>query len=824
MLRKVSIFFLVLCSISAMVAAYLKFQELRRPRLDPLIALNSQTDLLLRTTDWKSMWYELNGSNLLWKKIAEQKEHLPSLRSLSEALDFHSEDSSACRQLVLSVDQNIGSWLLIFDQDIDPAFIERSKQRMEIIESDYGFHGVGEQFSMVRIENLQLYSNHESVLVQVRQRILEGKAENLPLTSVAKSRALYAGEIQVLVKDSCYTDCFPASTEIIDGWTDLHLRLTPDQLQLSGTETAEGHNLVGQTPVNCTQINLLPAGMKNFVWYGISNIERYMASKVAKDWTPENDAKYGTNPSALLLDWWGQEACTFTWKNEQFAMLGYEQYSDPVHALSSFLIQDTVHEVDSMKVYSSELTGVLKALLPEVRQNLDRMVVRDQQLIFSTRQGIQQLSNWTVNAEFMENALDRANFICSNKFQLQSGSGPNAQPKLMGTGFAQVAQMVEGRCYHHLVFNGKTETISDKKSSVGEDLVWSVSSTDKIVFGPVALKNHRTRSLDILVQESSGAIKLFNSAGTLKWTKKLDGQILGEIRQVDVYKNNKFQMLFNTRNKVHLLDINGRDVEGFPIKLSSKASAPLALFDYKKTKDYRFVVPCENKKIKYFGQDGKAIKGFKFKGATSVVRMTPKHILIGAKDFVFFFDDGGRIYLLHRSGEVRQNVKTKLVSKPVQYIVEVGENLSMTKLIYRDSTNRLYQHFLDGVSEEFHLDSKTGFDHLLVDGKDDLNRGKFVGVTKSHVEVYGNGYMLLERYEHQVDQVSRVYTDRVRENSFVIIRGKNGSTKVFDAEGKRVGSESCVGSGYSTVVDLYQDGTIHLLNASESGVVNYKLR
>ena len=41
-------------------------------------------------------------------------------------------------------------------------------------------------------------------------------------------------------------------------------------------------------------------------------------------------------------------------------------------------------------------------------------------------------------------------------------------------------------------------------------------------------------------------------------------KIIGDISTIDMYSNNKYQALFNTRYKLHIIDRNGKHVDGFP--------------------------------------------------------------------------------------------------------------------------------------------------------------------------------------------------------------------------------------------------------------------
>ena len=53
----------------------------------------------------------------------------------------------------------------------------------------------------------------------------------------------------------------------------------------------------------------------------------------------------------------------------------------------------------------------------------------------------------------------------------------------------------------------------------------------------------------------------------LYWKKQLSGKIIGSIQQVDLYKNNRWQLAFRTADRMMILDRNGKIVKPFNIKL-----------------------------------------------------------------------------------------------------------------------------------------------------------------------------------------------------------------------------------------------------------------
>ena len=84
--------------------------------------------------------------------------------------------------------------------------------------------------------------------------------------------------------------------------------------------------------------------------------------------------------------------------------------------------------------------------------------------------------------------------------------------------------------------------------------------------GSFTLNNHRSGTKDIIVQDKDNTIHLISAGGKIKWSRSLESKILGDISQIDAYKNNKYQMVFNTKSKLHIVDILGNEIDDFPIK------------------------------------------------------------------------------------------------------------------------------------------------------------------------------------------------------------------------------------------------------------------
>ena len=187
-----------------------------------------------------------------------------------------------------------------------------------------------------------------------------------------------------------------------------------------------------------------------------------------------------------------------------------------------------------------------------------------------------------------------------------------------------------------------------------------VTFDQEIISDPKWLKNHLNNEFDIAFQDSDNYLNYLSNKGNLYWKKKLSGKIIGDIEQVDIYKNGRQQMIFRTTKKLYLLDRNGNEVKqlSFPIN-SSSSDIPISIFDYEKNRNYRFLITVDNQ-INMYDSNGKIVRGFRPPLFESKIIRSPVHIRINGKDYIVIQLENGSLKILDRRGNDRIIVNNKI--------------------------------------------------------------------------------------------------------------------------------------------------------------------
>jgi hypothetical protein len=219
--------------------------------------------------------------------------------------------------------------------------------------------------------------------------------------------------------------------------------------------------------------------------------------------------------------------------------------------------------------------------------------------------------------------------------------------------------------------------------------LWTIDLGEPVTGRPQLFTNHLNGENEIVVQDRTNTLFLVNAKGEVLWKRPLPAQMMSPLFVVDAFRNNKFQMLFNTRDAIYLLDRNGKDVEGFPVRLSAPATAPLSVFDYENNRTYRLVVPCANKVISNYGIDGKPQPTWESPRTGAIVRMPLQYANVGGKEYLVAIDEEGGISLLNRRGQTRVRLKNRALAGCRSFYADDGSQPGDSYIIYVDEKNGL---------------------------------------------------------------------------------------------------------------------------------------
>ena len=192
----------------------------------------------------------------------------------------------------------------------------------------------------------------------------------------------------------------------------------------------------------------------------------------------------------------------------------------------------------------------------------------------------------------------------------------------------------------------------EKLRMSGEDN-WELKLEAKMVGKPHIVEDHLSSEKRIIVFDALNNMYFINHKGEVLWKHMLSGRPLGDVYEVDAYKNNKVQYLFNTENYLYLIDVLGRDVGDFPIELPSPATNGLALFDYTGQKYYRIVFAGADQKVYNYDIEGRPVTGWRKPTMENKIKQPLQHLVYGSRDYIIITDRKGHVKITNRKGQER---------------------------------------------------------------------------------------------------------------------------------------------------------------------------
>ncbi len=341
---------------------------------------------------------------------------------------------------------------------------------------------------------------------------------------------------------------------------------------------------------------------------------------------------------------------------------------------------------------------------------------------------------------------------------------------------------------------------------------WTLNMDNPISKPAQKVWNHKSKEWELIIQDDQNKLYLIKSNGEILWKKQLEESILGKVHQIDVYKNNKLQLTFNTASKVYQIDRNGDDVDSFPIELNDEAQIGMSIFDYDKNRNYRLVIPTKHS-LKMLDAKGNKIKGWKGSNIRPQIITSPVHFAINNKDYILSCTETSEVLILDRKGEKRINLKEK-------FFVDQHTQIN---LIEEGKTP--YFQFIDttGVKVQINLKGKVSKEEMIP------KEGRFIGTIDSK-EFYVEDFEIQAKeldYNFDLDQQSAFEIQSIKKGtaSFVALC-INNSHKVYltNSTGETLSGFPIYGNTGLFIDYLNDDYPSLIIGSKEGTLYNYSVQ
>jgi len=316
--------------------------------------------------------------------------------------------------------------------------------------------------------------------------------------------------------------------------------------------------------------------------------------------------------------------------------------------------------------------------------------------------------------------------------------------------------------------------------------VWESLLDTSISFKPQFVENHYTHDNEIFIQDNRNNIYLINSAGRILWKVPLSEEIMGDVHQIDYYKNNKLQLLFNTQSQIHLINRDGNYVERYPVNLRSQATNPMSVFDYDKSRDYRIFVAGEDQNIYVYSKEGSIVKGWSFKGTESIVTSEIQHFRIGNRDYIVFADQL-KIYILDRRGNTRVKMNQVIPkSKRNNICLDYLPGRSNPRMAITDTAGTVHFISFSGRIETLKIKEYSSGHFFDLEDMDGDGSNDLVFLDQGHLEVFSQNRSKMFSYDfdEEIDLKPVCYTFSTANKKIGVVSRQENLIYLINSDGE----------------------------------------
>ena len=453
-------------------------------------------------------------------------------------------------------------------------------------------------------------------------------------------------------------------------WTCLDLYIDQNTITMNGITISENTNtniiplFYENEPDANSMAEICPVNSDGFISYSYADWESlkqklslYNNKTDTKkkettlfDATNEIGIIYGNEGQSVALHYTNIEAAKIELESEKSLISTFREVS--------------IYEFSDFKLLVSELSPLIKNAAANFYTIIDEFLifsndVKNLHTIISNYQNKSTLAYADSYKQIMDDLNESASvlLVSNNETFKKAVSDQIKKPyqkdlnNISFKGYPHfVIQLVADNGFAHL--NASLKEIKKQGKSGTVSQIANITIDADIATKPQFVINHRTNQKEIVVQDTQNYLYLISNKGKVLWKKQLKERIQGDIQQVDLYKNGRLQLAFATAKEFHIIDRNGNEVAPFPLKFDENITQPLAVFDYDKNKNYRFVLTF-GKSLKMYDSKGSVVTGFKFKKTKSPILNSPKHFRQNSKDYIAIQEENGKLHLLDRRGKER---------------------------------------------------------------------------------------------------------------------------------------------------------------------------
>ena len=150
----------------------------------------------------------------------------------------------------------------------------------------------------------------------------------------------------------------------------------------------------------------------------------------------------------------------------------------------------------------------------------------------------------------------------------------------------------------------------DSKQSDKAEKIWEIKLDTLAIGQPQSVFNSKTGEQVLIVQDIKNQIYQIDITGKINWKYQVDGPIISQIHELDLFKNNQKQIAFNSEKYIYVLNDEGKSIQGWPIWIPTSTHYGMLAQSINSENDMAFFVTGRYYKLSAFNAQAKLLPGW----------------------------------------------------------------------------------------------------------------------------------------------------------------------------------------------------------------------
>ena len=612
-----------------------------------------------------------------------------------------------------------------------------------------------------------------------------------------------------------------------EGWALLDVLPEGNDLVMNGyaiaADTASAWRpLKYQLPVKNSVVNILPSDTRMMRHYAMSDYASYWQSFRDVDKVNAFNKKYDTDVENKLLAYLSEVSFDKVGKAPHEVFVG--RMNDPsavIKFMERLASKTGVSKTQNTQGYTLYNLGK-NTFIPDIFGNdfssMDRCcyAIVDQYLVMAS--GFDALQE-VISCYRSGRTLDlNENFRTFQQKMLESANITYFEMKDGQTLAVQLASSKD------LVYTNICLSHAAEKESEN-NVRWKTNLDAPLKGKPYIVEDHTSSSKNVVAFDQNNTMYLIDAAGTVLWKKAFDEPPLSEVFTVDCYNNGKLQFLFNTAHTIQLIDRNGNNVQGYPVRLPFEASNGLSVFDYNNNRDYRILLCGTDRLVYNYTIQGTEVEGWNRHRAEEPVRQPVQHIVADGKDYLIVSDISGGVRILDRQGRIRIPLSSDMQKSPQADIYTNATNSRKGLFLTSDKEGKLLYVASDGALTRTDFGTYSDKHFFLYEDFDGNQDPDFIYLDGQELVVFDRFKKELFRHHFDVEITTKPVFFNITRNKRLlgVVSEKAREIYLIDRNGNMIVNSGLVGETPFAVGSLKGNQEINLITGVGKALFNYAI-